>query len=200
MWKSVVLQVLFCASALLQAQSISGSLSGFVQDSSGGRVSQASIVIANLGNNSGLQVRSGEDGTFRVPSIASGEYRVTIQAPGFSKYVVEAMSIIVGQNLALNATLLPEVQVQEITVSASRVPDIDVDSGSTGKCYGAAEMNDLPNIPGGQGRNFERRSTLRHRLRRLPLLIGRSPSPEPGSRTTATRLIRTTTTKSRAAC
>jgi hypothetical protein len=136
------------------AQSISASLSGVVQDGRYGRISGAGITILNKGNNAELRLVSGADGEFRVPSIAPGTYSITIQAPGFSKYVFETVALTVGQNRTLNATLQPQTQIQQITVTADDVSEIAVDSPGSGRTYNAAQMNDLPNISGGQGRNF----------------------------------------------
>ena len=136
------------------AQSISASLNGIVQDSLLGRVSGAVISVVNRNTNAEMRVVSDADGSFRITSIAPGEYALTVRASGFTKYVVAPIALTVGQNRTITATLQPEAQVQEITVAADAVSDIELDSGGSGKTYNALQMNDLPNISGGQGRNF----------------------------------------------
>ncbi|HZO54944.1 MAG TPA: carboxypeptidase regulatory-like domain-containing protein, partial [Bryobacteraceae bacterium] len=151
---SLVLGLMLSILPHVRAQSIGGSLSGIVQDTTLGRISGASVTILNTNNNAELRLISDKDGVFRAPNIAPGEYSITVQAQGFSKYVFASVPLTVGQSQSLTATLQPEAQAQEITVTAGGISDLEVDSGGTGKTYNSAQMNDLPNISGGQGRNF----------------------------------------------
>jgi len=153
-WRTVVLMIfLGCSSLDVFAQRISAALSGVVQDSQGLRVSTATIVVRNKGTNATLQLAASSEGVFRVPSIPPGEYTVTVEAPGFARLVVEPVPLTVGQNPALTLVMQLAEQKQEITVSAD-LSEIAADSSSVGKSYNTLEVNDLPNLASGQGRNF----------------------------------------------
>ncbi|MCI0423273.1 MAG: carboxypeptidase regulatory-like domain-containing protein, partial [Acidobacteria bacterium] len=153
-WRTLVLMIfLGCSSLDALAQSISAALSGVVQDSQGLRVSTATVVVRHKGTNATLRLAVSSEGAFRVPSIPPGEYAVSAEAPGFARLVVEPVPLTVGQNPALALVLQPELQKQEITVSAN-LSEISIDSSSVGRSYNTLEVNDLPNLASGQGRNF----------------------------------------------
>ncbi|MEX2263669.1 MAG: TonB-dependent receptor [Bryobacteraceae bacterium] len=151
--RRVVILLLF-GCGVSMAQSINAALWGVVLDPQGLVVQGAEVVVVNKGTNERLKLLTDVRGGFRIPSIPTGEYTVTAAAPGFSRLVFESVPLTVGQSRSLTMELQPESGKQEITVTAEGVSDLNLDAGGTGKTFNALEMNDLPNLSGGQGRNF----------------------------------------------
>ena len=142
------------------AQSISSSINGTVIDAQGLAVQNANVRIVNLGTNAELKLSTDETGVFRAPSLAPGDYRVEVTAPGFARTTFERITLVVGRAQSIRASLNPESTKQEVTVSSEGVSAVNFDASGDGKTYGQALMQDLPMVAGGTGRNFRNQAYL----------------------------------------
>lgn len=82
-----VLSVAVVLNAVLLAQTITGTISGDVTDSTGAVVPNATITIENLGTGDRRTATTTNTGSYRVPDLAIGKYKVTATAPGFKNLV-----------------------------------------------------------------------------------------------------------------
>jgi hypothetical protein len=92
---------------LCQAVSIAqttGSIVGAVVDANGAAVPAATVVVKGAGGQE-FTVVTNDSGIYRVPSVASGVYTVTITAPNFKRSVVEDVKVDVGLPSTVNITL-----------------------------------------------------------------------------------------------
>jgi hypothetical protein len=87
--------LLVCLSLLSLAQTITGTISGEVTDTSGAVVTGATITVENLGTAEKRTATTTSSGGFRVPDLAIGKYKVTATAPGF-KTLVQTAEILTG--------------------------------------------------------------------------------------------------------
>ncbi len=67
------------------AQVITASLQGIVEDSSGAVIPGAKIRVVNTATNVATAATTGADGAFVAPSLTPGSYRVEVEAAGFKK-------------------------------------------------------------------------------------------------------------------
>jgi len=74
-----------------------GSVSGVVQDSSGGNVPGTNITLRNLETNLEYPTVSTESGTFSFPSLLAGNYELKVTSPGF-RPAVSAVTVHAGIN------------------------------------------------------------------------------------------------------
>ena len=81
---------LFCVvsaavlASVLQAQNPRGSLRGAVQDTTGGRIPSARIVVQSIDSSVQRTAISEDRGEFRLDDLLPGAYRITVSATGFS--------------------------------------------------------------------------------------------------------------------
>lgn len=61
-----------------------GSVQGTVSDNSGSAISAAQVVLTNVDNKVSKTVVSDSSGTYRIPSLAPGNYSIVVTAEGFS--------------------------------------------------------------------------------------------------------------------
>jgi len=86
-------RTLFCSSLLVSltvpswAQTITGTISGDVTDTSGAVVAAATITVENLGTGDKRTATTTNTGSYRVPDLAIGKYKVTATAQGFKTLV-----------------------------------------------------------------------------------------------------------------
>ncbi|MEO8131288.1 MAG: carboxypeptidase regulatory-like domain-containing protein, partial [Bryobacteraceae bacterium] len=137
---------LLAAMAPVFAQSLAGmsALSGTVRDTSGASVAEAVVTISNTSLGIERKTMAGADGYFLAPSLppASG-YEVSVQKPGFSKYVVKNVQLTVGQNLTITAELTVSQQVDVVTVTES-TPLVDQQKMGVSQ---AVEQGQIQNLP-----------------------------------------------------
>jgi Carboxypeptidase regulatory-like domain/TonB-dependent Receptor Plug Domain len=115
---AVVLLSLVCL-----GQNITASLTGTVSDQSGAVVSGASVTLHNDDTNSDvITVKTDSSGLYTASELPLGTYTVTVQAPGFKKFVVSGVVLHVGEQRTLNTKLSVGGVAEEVTVTASTVP------------------------------------------------------------------------------
>jgi hypothetical protein len=88
------------SSPILHAQQTvtSATLSGRVEDRSGGTISGAAVSAANLETNQRLTTTTDQQGRFRFPLLRVGDYSLEIQAQGFEESK-KNLTLSVGQTV-----------------------------------------------------------------------------------------------------
>lgn len=148
--------VFVCSSPLtLQAQTAYGRILGLVTDSSGAVVANAIVTVTNLGTNVSSQVKSSAAGDYDVPNLIPGKYQVSVEVPGFKKFVASDLVLLVDQNLRVDATLQPGAATTTVEVVA-KGQMINTDSSTVGKVVENKEIIDLPLV----SRNFMQLASL----------------------------------------
>src|SRR5437867_12211010 len=107
-----------CLSAAALAQIISSSIVGAVTDATGAVIPRASITLTNESTGIARQASSDESGVFVLPQLQPGNYRLTATAPGFKRYEVSSISLLVDQTLRLDLLLTLGDVSEQIEVSA----------------------------------------------------------------------------------
>src|SRR5881397_1727859 len=105
---SIVLCAL-TALALLPAaastQESRGTLQGRVVDTSGAAVPGATVDVLNLATGVVSPTTTNEQGSYRVPFLNPGNYRVTVSLTGFGKFISDKIELHVADVLTVDATL-----------------------------------------------------------------------------------------------
>src|SRR5882672_8428623 len=80
-----LLAIFLCiaATSFVAAQNPRGALRGVVQDSSGGRISGAKVIVTSADSSSERNAETSDRGEFRVDDLLPGAYRVRIESAGF---------------------------------------------------------------------------------------------------------------------
>ena len=81
-----------------------GSIAGTITDPTGALVSGATITVKSATSQE-FTTTTTDNGTFNVPALISGNYSVTIVAPGFKTAVVQNVKVDVGTPSSVNVAL-----------------------------------------------------------------------------------------------
>jgi hypothetical protein len=111
LWLALVLLVP-CA---LQAQDPRGTLRGVVQDTSGGRVPSAKIVVRAIDSSLERQAAASDRGDFRIDGLLPGTYHVSVDAKGFAQASSD-VKVAIGSAREITVTLNPAALQQSVTV------------------------------------------------------------------------------------
>src|SRR5262245_17595512 len=98
----IIVLMLSLNTAPAHAQSELATLTGTVADSSGGIIANADVIVMNQGTNIASVGRTDENGRYFVRSLKPGLYTVSVSAPGFKKYVNNALTLQVNQTARLD--------------------------------------------------------------------------------------------------
>lgn len=137
------------------AQIVGGTISGTVHDASGALLPGAAVTVRQVETGAVRTVMTGQDGRFSAPSIAIGEYAVTVNLPGFNPQEQKGISVAVGQSVQLRFVLgLANVQ-QQIEVDASE-PGVNTSTQQTAGLIDERQVKELPL----NGRSYDELLTL----------------------------------------
>jgi hypothetical protein len=114
------------AQAPAQASSPSASLHGQVVDPSGAVIPGASVSVTDAQGHTVASGTTGGDGTYAISAVPAGTYVVFVNAPGFGSLSTKSFTLASGVNRLLNATLIIQVQQQNVQVN-SDAPTVSVD-------------------------------------------------------------------------
>ncbi len=118
----VVISVLLtpAASIPLWGQAVaSAQISGLVADPSGAAVPGAKITATQTETGLVRTVPSGLDGTYVLPNLPVGPYKLEVQVSGFQTYVQTGIHLQVSDNPTINVTLRVGQVTQQVEVTAN---------------------------------------------------------------------------------
>src|ERR1700704_157520 len=90
----------------IMAQSGLGSITGVVQDSTGGTIAGAAVRLTQNATQVSRTTTANEPGLFTFPAVVVGTYTVTITRPGFKEKKIENLGINAFQQVALGQITL----------------------------------------------------------------------------------------------
>lgn len=142
----------FCALALLlgmslvapaRAQEITGTIAGFVKDTSGAVVPGADVRVRNMATGLERQVSTSSEGEYTVTLLPVGMYEVLVEAPGFKKAAVRDIKLSVNDRLRIDVTL--EVgQVTETIIVVGEVPAVQMETAEVGTVITGTLVKEMP--------------------------------------------------------
>lgn len=115
-WLSVAATVFLFAPAGSSQTSLA-SISGVIQDPQGGVIPAAIVIATDVATGVQTPTATNAAGFYRLPNLAVGAYTLTVDHPGFRKYVREGITLTTGQELGLDVKLELGSTGQTITVS-----------------------------------------------------------------------------------
>jgi Carboxypeptidase regulatory-like domain len=143
--RSVVAVGLFLVcTSFVWAQAIStAQIRGIVQDASGAAVAGATITLTQTSTGAARTTTSAADGTYSLPDLPIGPYRMEVTQAGFTKSVQTGIVLQVGGSPTINVTLQVGAVTQEVQVTAN-APTVQTQSEGVGEVTAPQEVQNLP--------------------------------------------------------
>jgi hypothetical protein len=125
------------------AQTIFGSLTGDVLDPTGTSIAGATVTVQNV--NTGLERTATADslGIWKVPSLATGQYRATAAAKGFETVVKTGINVDAATERKLEFSLKPSAQASTITIE-EQSPLIEATKSQLSSSATSKQILELP--------------------------------------------------------
>src|SRR6516165_9095361 len=134
---------LFAAAFAAFAQSDRGTITGTVSDPAGAVVAAAPIQARHLETGAVYDAASSATGNYTLSQLPTGTYELTINVPGFKKFVRQNLMLPVAQTLRIDATLEVGSNTELVTVT-ELAPLLKTESGELSHNVATDTMNNLP--------------------------------------------------------
>lgn len=133
--------ILICAIA---AFGQSSSLSGTILDPQGSAVTGATITVTNTATNASRSTTSSKDGSYQIPQLAPGTYRVRVEGQGFASVVQEDVRLLVSSTVTLNIAFKQVGQVSETVTVQGGESTINISDATIGNNFNETQIRQLP--------------------------------------------------------
>jgi len=121
-----------------------GSISGSVTDPSGSVVPNATVTAVNTATGAESTATTSENGTFNIPQLTRGVYRITIQTgSGFKKAEVTDVKVNVGSPTTVNVTLELGTPQETVTIVGGGEV-LQTQTANIGQTITGRQIIDLP--------------------------------------------------------
>jgi len=148
----MVLILILTAAVAGFAQGTTTRITGIVTDAQGSPVSGATVSIKRSGNDAVLKVQTSDSGSYVFDLIQAGTYEVTVEKPGFNKFVSTGNSAQINQPATINVSLTVGDVSETVTVVGAAESVQTSTSGNVGSTVDSHTLESLP-IVGTRGRN-----------------------------------------------
>jgi hypothetical protein len=128
------------------SQTITGSITGTVADSSGAVIPNAKVTATNLATNLSFNASSNSAGVYNLLFLPIGEYNLTVEVPGFKRVAQGPFNLEVNQVARID----PRMEVGEVTQSiivGAVAPILQTETTHTGGVISGENASSLP-LPG----------------------------------------------------
>jgi outer membrane receptor protein involved in Fe transport len=140
----LALVTLICSPLL--AQKITGDISGTVTDQSGAFVRAATMRAQNVATGEKASTTTNDSGFYRLVDLPPGQYRLSVEAPGFKtseRQATVSIALVTTANFALQVGARTEtVEVADVA------PLVETTEDRLSTLFVAREVSDLPNNGG----------------------------------------------------
>jgi hypothetical protein len=134
---------LLAASIGFAQTSDTGAIAGEVTDPAGSVVPDSQIKVTNLGTGAMRTAVSGHNGSYSVPLLPPGEYRVEISKAGFRLVSYPSITVVVTETQTLNAKLEVGAVTDQITVTTA-AEQLQTAASTLGRVTNEEMVTDLP--------------------------------------------------------
>src|SRR5947208_14599478 len=140
---TLVVFAVFLLAGVAQAQTITGSITGTVVDSSGAIVAGSKITVTNEATGAERTLTTTENGVFIFTNLVPTTYSVKIDMPGFRPVTRTGLTLTAGDRLALGSIQLEVSQTSEAITATSEAAALNSASADVTATLGSAHINDL---------------------------------------------------------
>src|SRR6516165_9506533 len=127
----------------LSQQRASAGIYGSVTDSQGAVVPGASVMLLHVTTNQARTTTTNQAGEYSFPLLPVGEYRVTVEQPGFKKYEQTGLLLQVNDNVKVDVRLEVGDVSTAVTVEATGAI-VDTRTATIKEVVDSRRVADLP--------------------------------------------------------
>ena len=125
------------------AQDYRGRIEGLVSDQSKSVIAGATVTLANVKTGVRTVRQTSDTGLYVFDLVEPGEYSVTVETPGFGKFLQENIVVQTRGDVTVNATLSPGALQESITINETP-PDLQFNSANKDLTIDSKMATEIP--------------------------------------------------------
>jgi len=130
--------------SVTQAQTFRGTILGVVTDSSGAAIAGAKVTVRNVDTGVERTTETQADGSYRVPELPIGTYKVTVEKIGFQTAVTTGVAVNVASEKVVDAVVKPGEVIEQMVISAETLSQVETTNDTLGGTLTAQTVKDMP--------------------------------------------------------
>src|SRR5260370_3265927 len=130
--------------SVTKAQTFRGTILGVVTDSSGAAIAGAKVTVRNVDTGVERTTETQADGSYRVPELPIGTYKVTVEKLGFQTAVTTGVAVSVASERVVDAVVKPGEVIEQVVISADTLSQVEKTNDTLGGTLTAQTVKDLP--------------------------------------------------------
>jgi hypothetical protein len=139
-----LIAVLFGSLSSVHAQSTSvAQVSGTVTDSSGAAIVAAQVSMTAIDKDLVHTVATDSTGSYTLPNLPVGPYRLEVKAPGFKDYIQSGIELAVNNNIQVNVAMQVGAATERIEINAT-TSMVETKENSISSLIDQQRINELP--------------------------------------------------------
>src|SRR5262245_32315623 len=146
---SLLIVCIFANVTRVNAQAVTATILGTINDASGAAIPGATVLIKNVATGITQTASSDEQGRYRVADLGIGEYELQASKPGFQTIIRKNIVLTVGSQPVVDFSLPVGAGQESVTVEV-QVSSVDITSAAIGALVEGTQIRDLPL----NGRNY----------------------------------------------
>ena len=139
----LAITLILSASVFASAQFDTGTITGFVTDSTGAVLPQATVTVSNVATNFQKTMRTDARGGFTASSLPLGNYVVSAKAASFAEASSQSVVLNVGATVNVNLSLSVEATKETVEVTGTSTT-VDSGSSTAGTTLNSTQLSNLP--------------------------------------------------------
>src|SRR5215467_1096622 len=143
-WLAVAIVVVSLCLPSTYAQTSNSSVGGFVQDPSQAFIPGVTVTATNTATGVSASAITNESGTYNIPSLLPGPYRLTAELPGFRTQVFNDVQLGATATARYNFVLQVGAAAETVEVTAEQTALIAESSPTIGQVLTENKVRDLP--------------------------------------------------------
>src|ERR1051326_5348503 len=140
---AVAASYLWVSPGSLEAQTVSGTILGQIQDQQGASIGKVEVSARNVDTGAVRTAMTDDAGAYRITSVPAGSYEVSASIAGFKTEVRSGINVTVGSDVAVNFALTVGAISEKVEVTAE-APQVDASSSTLGGFVNSNTIRELP--------------------------------------------------------
>ena len=141
--QATILLMLTATSAGI-AQTVTGSIRGTITDGSGAIVPNATVTATNVATGVPTVAKTNGAGEYSIRFLQIGQYKVNVEAAGFSSSVYGPFSLEIDQTAKIDVSLKIGQSSTTVSVSGELQPVLNTENATLGETFTENTINSVP--------------------------------------------------------
>ncbi|MEO7273414.1 MAG: TonB-dependent receptor [Vicinamibacterales bacterium] len=142
-WLRMVAMLVALAAGVGTAEAQNAQITGTLKDQSGAVLPGVTVTAKNEATGFMRTATSEPSGSYRLPSLTPGVYKITVELPGFSSETRPDVVLVIDQTAIIDFTLKPASVAETVTV-AGEAPIVDVTKSDVSTAVSSDQIQHLP--------------------------------------------------------